>query len=294
MCPREAIVNPRIMSLDTLRTVVARLDPADVFRVVVAGYGEPTTHPRFEECLETLRTARVRVDMVTNGQLLDEERLARLDGLLHTLIVSYSSIDPEVYARVHVNLGHERVTRNIVTAQQRLRRTRLAVSLTPLSICLPSLPRTVAWLRSGGVTGLTMSPTLYDRAGSMAPAAAGQGPVDLRRVMREHGLRSQEFDFVPSLRDIVAQWLVNRHRCIPRNTDLAIAADGSYQYCFNDIRHSHVLGHVAAMTIREALRVREREDADPQLCGNCGVRRRYRPAELGRALLAYSARRQAR
>jgi hypothetical protein len=134
-----------------------------------------------------------------------------------------------------------------------------------------------------------MSPTLYDRAGSMAPAAAEQAPADLRRVMREHGLRSQEFDFIASLRDIVAQWLANRHRCIPRNTDLAVAADGSYQYCFNDIRHSHALGHVAEMTIREALRVREREGADPRLCGNCGVRRRYRPAELARVLLGFTA-----
>lgn len=291
MCPREAIVQPGIMTLDTLRTAVARLDPADVFRVVVAGYGEPTTHPRFDECLEILRAASVRVDMVTNGQLLDEARLARLDGLLHTLIVSYSSIDAEIYARVHVNLDHARVTRNIVMAQALLRRTRLAVSLTPLAICLPGLPRTVDWLRSRGITGLTMSPTLYDRAGSMAPRALAQAPADLRRIMRRHGLRSQEFDFIPSLRDVVAQWRANRHRCIPRNTDLAVAADGSYQYCFNDIRHSHAIGHVAAMTVREALRAREREGADPRLCGNCGVRRRYGPAELGRVLLAYCARR---
>jgi hypothetical protein len=92
---------------------------------------------------------------------------------------------------------------------------------------------------------------------------------------------------IPSLRDICAQWCANRHRCIPRNTDLAIAADGSYQYCFNDIRHSRAPGHVAGMSIREALRAREREGADPRLCDNCGVRQRYGPAELWRVLLAY-------
>jgi MoaA/NifB/PqqE/SkfB family radical SAM enzyme len=287
MCPREAIAHPAIMNLETLRAVVTRLDPKDVFRVVVAGYGEPTTHPRFDECLDVLRGAPVRIDMVTNGQLLDEARLARLDGLLHTLIVSYSSIDPGIYAQVHVNLDHARVTRNIVMARQRLRNTRLAISLTPLSVCLPSLPRTIAWLRDQGVAGLTMSPTLYDRAGSMAPSANAAASVDLRRIIRTYGLRSQELDFIPSLRDIYAQWRANRHRCIPRNTDLAIAADGSYQYCFNDIRHSHAIGRVSEITVREALAAREREGADPRLCSDCGVRRRYGPAEVGRVVVAY-------
>ena len=92
---------------------------------------------------------------------------------------------------------------------------------------------------------------------------------------------------MPSLRDIYAQWRANRHRCIPRNTDLAIAADGSYQYCFNDIRHSHTIGHVNDMSIREALHVREREPADPRLCDDCGVRRRYGPAEVTRAVIGY-------
>lgn len=287
MCPREAIVRPVVMNIDTLRAVVARLDAKDVFRLVIAGFGEPTTHPRFDACLDILRAAPVRIDMVTNGQLLDEARLARLDGLVHTLIISYSSIEPDIYSQVHVNLDHARVTRNIVMAQQRLRRTRLAISLTPLSVCLPSLPRTIDWLRSRGVTGLTMSPTLYDRAGSMSAPGVSGASVDLRRIIRAYGLRSQELDFMPSLRDIYAQWRANRHRCIPRNTDLAIAADGSYQYCFNDIRHSHAIGHVAAMSIRDALSAREREGADRTLCDNCGVRRRYGPMEVGRVVLGY-------
>lgn len=287
MCPREAITHPQIMRLDTLREVVARLSPDDVFRVVIAGYGEPTTHPQFEACLAILRAAPVRVDMVTNGQLLDEARLAQLDGLLHTLIISYSSVDPDIYSQVHVNLDHARVSANIVLAQQRLRRTRLAISLTPLAVCLPSLPRTIGWLRSEGGQGLTMSPTLYDRAGSMTPAARSAASVDLRRIIRAHGLRSQEFDFIPSLRDIYGQWRANRHHCIPRNTDLVIAADGAYQYCFNDIRHSHAIGHVSTQSIRKTLRAREQTGADPQLCGDCGLRGRYGPAEAGRVLLSY-------
>ena len=287
MCPRDAVVHPRIMDLETLRTVMHRLDPRDVARVVVAGFGEPTTHPEFEDCLELLSGAPVPVDLVTNGQLLDVARLARLDGVFRLMIVSYSSIDPDVYAQVHVNLDHARVSSNILLAQEKLRRTQLAISLTPLSVCLPSLPRTIAWLKSHGVTALTMSPTLYDRAGALSPAASPAAPADLRRILRDYGLISQELAFIPSAREIYAQWRANRHRCIPRNTDLAIAADGTYQYCFNDIRHSHALGHVDDMSIRDALALREGEDADPNLCDNCNVRRRYGAAEVARVAVSY-------
>ena len=286
MCPREAMVRPKIMSLDTLHWVVARLNPRDVSRVVVAGFGEPTTHPEFEACLEILRAAPVPIDIVTNGQLLDGARLELIDRFVRLLIVSYSSIDREIYSQVHVNLDHARVTSNIVMAQRRLRRTQLAISLSPLAVCMPSLPRTIDWLKREEVTALTMSPTVYDRAGAMksSPAAA---PSDLRRVIRTYGLLSQELAFIPSLRDIYAQWRANRHRCIPRNTDLAIAADGTYQYCFDDIRHSHPLGHASDMTIREALSLRERKGADPRLCENCAVRGRYGPAETARVAFAY-------
>jgi len=286
MCPREAVLNPLSMNIETLRQAVARLNPEDVFRVVLAGYGEPTTHPRFEECMGIIAEAPVRVDMVSNGQLLDLERLQLIDGILDTLIISFSSIDPEVYAKVHVNLDQAKVMENIVLAQRTLRSTKLAISLTPLSNCIATLPRTIGWLRDNGVEHLSMSPSLYDRAGSMDKADPQE--ANLRRIIREYGLRSQELDFVPSMGEIFAQWRSNRFKCIPRNSDLVIAADGSYQYCFNDMGHSHPLGRVAEVGIREALKLREGTSACPALCEECGIRHRYGPLELMRAAYGYA------
>lgn len=285
MCPREMMPSPRPMQLAVLQQVVDRLEPADVYRVVLAGYGEPTTHPRFSECMDILRTARVRIDMVSNGHLLDEGRLERIDGLLHTLMISFSSIDPEVYRSVHVNLDQQRVMRNIALAQGSLRHTRLAISLTPLAACLPSLERTIAWLRDVGIERLTMSPTLYDRAGTLKEQK--QSELQLRQVIAKHGLQSQEFDFVPSMADVFGQWRANRFRCLPRNAALPIAADGSYQYCFNDVLHAHALGHVGQMSVREALTLRERMPAVSELCDGCNVRQRYGPLETTRAVIGY-------
>ena len=65
-------------------------------------------------------------------------------------------------------------------------------------------------------------------------------------------------------------------------------------YCFNDIAHSHPLGHVNEMTLREVLDLREKSDIDHNICDDCSLRGRYRPAELASACLGYLKMRLAR
>lgn len=285
MCPRDALARPRHMDEATYRQVLSRLAPNDVFRAVIAGYGDPTVHPRFDQFVELTREARVPVDMVTNGEWLDETRLRALDGVINTLVVSFSSIDAPVYRHVHAGLDQQRVMDNLILARRTFRKTKLAVSLTPLTECIETLPETIAWLRNQGIDALTLSPSLYDRAGTVQPRNAGA--PDLRRVIRQYGLHSQEYDFVPSVGDLFGQWRANRFRCLPRNSDLAIAADGSYQYCFNDPGRRHPLGTVANLGIRETLALRERTGPDPELCAECATRTRYRPRELLQAAAGY-------
>lgn len=286
MCPRGLIEHPQLMREDTWRQVLQRLSPDDVFRAVIAGYGEPTTHKRFFEFVERLRGHPVRFDMVSNGQQLDAERIRHLDGAIGMLIVSFSSIDRDVYRRVHANLDQARVMSNIRLAQQLFTRTRLAISLTPMPECLPALPDTIAWLRAQGVETLTMSPTLYNRGGSLQGHELGT--ETLRRMISRYRLRSQEFDFVPSVRDILRQWRSNRFKCVPRNTDFLISATGEYLYCYNDVRHEHPIGHVADMDIRTALAAREDRAAVPGLCDGCNMRDRYGARELARAGISYA------
>lgn len=278
------MARPQSMPLPTLRQTVARLDPADVFRVVVAGFGEPTTHPQFTACMEELSRSPVPTDMVTNGQLLGRERLQLLDGVVRRLIISFSSIDPDIYRNVHINLDQQKVMDNIVLARRILGTDRVAISLTPLANCIDSLPQTIAWLRGKGIEHLSMSPSLYDRGGALDNK---DSEANLRDIIHHYGLHSQEVDFVPSFGEIYAQWRHNQFKCLPRNVDLAIAADGSYQYCFNDIGRSHAIGLVGELSIREALQIREQMPAADELCQQCNMRGRYGPRELAQAALGY-------
>ena len=167
MCPQSLIRHPQLMKEDIFYKAINRINMSDVFRTVIAGYGEPTTHPEFMEFVSAVGEHPVRFDMVTNGQLLSKQRLQHMDGKLGLLMLSFSSIDPSVYGKVHVNLDHDKVKENIALAQKTLNNTQLGISLTPLAECIETLPETIRWLKSLGVELLTMSPTLYNRAGSM-------------------------------------------------------------------------------------------------------------------------------
>ena len=286
MCPRGLIEYPQLMTEPTWRKTLERLTAQDVFRAVIAGYGEPTTHTKFFEFVDDMRGHPIRFDMVSNGHQLDAERIRHLDGAIDLLLISFSSIDPEVYKRVHVNLDQARVMDNIKTAQKLFKHTKLAISLTPMPECLPSLPDTIAWLRAQGVETLTMSPTLYNRGGSLQEHELAT--EKLRQMIQQYGLRSQEFDFIPGVRDVFQQWRSNSFKCVPRNIDVFIAASGDYLYCYNDVSHKHPIGNVADMGIREVLAKREGMALIPELCNGCNMLGRYDAKELVKAGISYA------
>lgn len=211
--------------------------------------------------------------------------MRQIDGIVGLLIVSFSSIEPDDYRYVHAHLDQKRMMANLQAAQRLLTRTRLAISLTPMAECLPTLPQTVAWLRAQGIDTLTMSPTLYNRGG----ARTGHEPAsaELRRLIREHHLRSQVLHSISSTGEIARQWVGNPSKCVPRNVHLFVAASGDYLYCYNDLAHPHPIGNVAADSIATTLARRQQMPPVPALCDDFNMRLRYGPAELLKAGVAF-------
>ena len=285
MCPQEMIEHPQLMTANAFCKALERINTDDVFRTVIAGYGEPTTHPGFMEFVAAIGEHPGRFDMVSNGQLLDEKKLRYLDGKINLLVISFSSINADVYRSVHVKLDHEKVKANIILARRVLKKTALAISLTPLVECIKTLPETIRWFHKQGIEQLTMSPTLYNRAGTMEQHK--HATERLREIIRTYRLHSQELDFIPSVKDFILQYWHNRFRCIPRNSDLFITASGDYLYCYNDISHKQTFGHIDQLSIRNALNMRENMKAIPEICGNCNMRNRYKTGEVTRVAAHY-------
>jgi len=93
MCPQYLIAHPQRMTRETFSQALRRISPDRVFRTVIAGYGEPTTHPDFMHFVSEIGEHPGRFDMVSNGQQLDEQRLKHLDGNIELLVISFSSIN---------------------------------------------------------------------------------------------------------------------------------------------------------------------------------------------------------
>jgi MoaA/NifB/PqqE/SkfB family radical SAM enzyme len=290
MCPRSQIKHTENMTKACFKKVLERLNPDEVFRVVLAGYGEPTIHPQYDEFIDMLREHPVRFDLVSNGHAMDIDKLQKMDGAIDLLIVSFSSIVKEIYNQVHVRLNQKQVMENIITARDVLKKTQLAISLTPTTECLKTLPETIEWFHEQGINRLTMSPSLYNRAGSLQEEQ--EASKYLRSLIKKYGLRSQELEFIPSLWDNVKQIYYNKYNCIPRNVVMPIASNGDYQYCFNDMGRDHDLGNVQDMSLYEALRLREKTGPDPEICKNCNISNRYNVGEITTVVGHYFSQKQ--
>jgi len=277
MCPRHVIEKPKLMTPDTYTQMMRRLKPQDLCRVIIAGYGEPTTHPRFMDYIDGCRAHPVQFDMVSNGERLDLEKLRHLDGALGMVMVSFSSINPEIYKAVHTNLDQQRVMANILLAKQELKQTRLSISLTPMPECLDSLPETIEWFHDHGITDLRMSPNFYNRAGLQEEREQTR---ILREIIKKYHLNALDLDFVPGAWNVIKQLRNNKFRCVPRNTSMFISSEGEYLYCYNDMAHSQSLGNVNQMSLRQAIEMREQTAASDALCNQCNMRGRYQGAEL--------------
>ena len=71
--------------------------------------GEATVSPHFVEMVELAGRYGVKVDMVTNGTRLDEERIVRIAPHLARVYISFDSHDPEIFEAIREGAKFERV-----------------------------------------------------------------------------------------------------------------------------------------------------------------------------------------
>ena len=80
------------------------------------GYGEPMTYPRFLEAVELAKQAGARVEMTTNGSLLDQEMAEALIELeVDKIMVSVDGVSPDVYEDVRQGSDFGKLLSNLLT-----------------------------------------------------------------------------------------------------------------------------------------------------------------------------------
>jgi MoaA/NifB/PqqE/SkfB family radical SAM enzyme len=87
-----------------------------VERVLLSGSGEPFFHPRIYDMLEELQRRRLHVTIITNGSVVDWERIVALG--VRRLLLNTSAATAEAYVRFHPNQKPEAWTRLIEGARR--------------------------------------------------------------------------------------------------------------------------------------------------------------------------------
>ncbi len=115
-CIRNAWDEPiGFMSVETFERIVEDLatrKPAP--SVFFGGFGEPLTHPHIANMVKQAARYAARVELITNGLLLDESCAVQLiEAGLTTLWVSLDGASPETYADVRLSESLQRVLHNM-------------------------------------------------------------------------------------------------------------------------------------------------------------------------------------
>jgi MoaA/NifB/PqqE/SkfB family radical SAM enzyme len=146
MCMRNSWDEPSgWMSSETFDVILENLENISPMPIVsFGGLGEPLAHPDFIDMVVRVKKLGGRVEMITNGTLLDERRSRQLvDGGLDMVWVSIDGASPESYADVRLGAALPEVLANL----DRLRELRESWTYFPtpeIGITFVAMKRNIA------------------------------------------------------------------------------------------------------------------------------------------------------
>ena len=108
------------MEWATFNNLVEQLDDFKQLETVhFGGFGEPLTHPRALDMLETLAKKKLNLEMITNGSLLSEDIIRRLLALgMEKIYVSLDGPDDQEYNQIREGADFKQVYSNLKLLKQ--------------------------------------------------------------------------------------------------------------------------------------------------------------------------------
>jgi MoaA/NifB/PqqE/SkfB family radical SAM enzyme len=118
-CPATKLVKIRKTEKPflTLRYFKKIIDECSKFdaHIRISGYGEPLLSPYIMDAIEYAKLKNAKFSIITNGSLLDEEKIKRiLEAEIDAIEISVDSHRKEIYSKIRVGLDFDRVKRNIL------------------------------------------------------------------------------------------------------------------------------------------------------------------------------------
>lgn len=154
---------------ERLFSQIERISPLP--EIFFGGYGEPLAHPRILTMVRRAKQMKARVELITNGTMLDERNLvAFMDAGLDFLWVSIDGARPESYADVRLGAKLGEVINHLRRLGELKRTTgtmlpELGIAFVAMRRNIRDLPDVARLARELGATRLSISHVLAHHAG---------------------------------------------------------------------------------------------------------------------------------
>lgn len=125
-CIRNAWDEPMgQMTEVTFERILSGIEALDYRPVIFfGGFGEPLFHPMIADMVRRAKKASSKIELITNGMLLTEERSrALIQAGLSTLWVSVDGASPESYADIRIGAALPKIFQNIARYRDQFRLT---------------------------------------------------------------------------------------------------------------------------------------------------------------------------
>lgn len=155
------------MSIETFEKILSGLDYFTSRPLIFfGGYGEPLAHPDLDRMIIMARDLGLKVELITNGILLDEEMAACLtESGVSRVWVSIDGATPEGYADVRLGAELPHVIQNLARLQEIRAKTRwhlpkLGIAFVAMKRNISDLPAVVELARRVGADKISVSNVL--------------------------------------------------------------------------------------------------------------------------------------
>ena len=280
-CPRKAIKKIGDMKLSVFRILLNRIwqDRGKISMVNLSGYGESILYKDFFKILKLIKEFNnklekqgekpLRFAVVTNAHALDKKKLEAMDGVLDRLSISFATINPENYKKIHLGLNYNKVVENIKLARKILKKTRIVLHLTPTRFTMDDIPDTVKYWRARGIREIVLFPFTFNRAGKLKVRNTHLDIDQVRNLKLARKLRLKQLEevFIPGIKDLFLV-LTKKDICLTKLACLYIDFEGNWHNCINDISSACIIGNIKSMGITDALN----KAGNYKICKECNMK----------------------
>jgi MoaA/NifB/PqqE/SkfB family radical SAM enzyme len=286
MCPRALVKDNGFMTTETMERIVEQVDSSLAWEFDVAGRGEPTIHPQFNEMAALMRKSGVPTCVVTTGVSFTDANIRACAEDFDIIRLSVSSIDKEAFDKVHIGLKFDRIWRNI-RALGEAAAGHTIIHLTGGPVIYDSLPRTVEHLRELGFRRFKLL-SLWNRGGAYD---SNEDRDRRKQLMAELDIPPSENEAwtgdgkVKFFANLALGKLQNRRYCPIGDSSVSISYRGDILGCFQDFGHTSNVGNIHKDKIRDIVAKRVTEVGQMKVCQGCDAHKvtLFRPNLLRRS-----------